>query len=137
MSAEENKEIVRRYQEAYNRNDFEALSEVLAEDARTPKILPGVPSGLEGAKAVHQMMLEGFPNFHTRIDDLIAEGDKVVARITMMGTNTGTFMGMPPTGKTVEFTGIYIARVKNGKIIEHWGEEDSIGLMQQLGAMPS
>lgn len=135
MSIEENKEIVHRYQEAYNNNDFDALREVVAMDVLTPKIIQGVPSGFEGAKAAHQIMLDGFPDYHTRIDDLIAEDDKVVARITMSGTNTGTFMGIPPTGKKVEFTGIYIAWIKNGKIVEHWGEEDSVSLMQQLGIM--
>ncbi|HLO16751.1 MAG TPA: ester cyclase [Anaerolineales bacterium] len=136
MSIEDNKELVRRYQEAYNKNDFDALSQILAVDVLTPNIMPGIPSGWEGAKAAHQIMLSGFPDFHTRIDDLIAEGDKVVARITMRGTNTGTFMGLPRTGKRVEFTGIYIARIKDGKIVEHWGEEDSVSLMQQLGMMP-
>ena len=136
MSIEENKEIVRRYQEAYNNNDLDALSEIVAMDVLTPRIMAGVPSGLEGAKAVHQIMLKGFPDFHTRIDDLIAEEDKVAAQITMTGTNTGTFMGMPPTGKRVEFTGIFIARIGNGRIVEHWGEEDSVSLMRQLGIMP-
>ena len=137
MSIEENKNIVRRYQEAYNDNDLEALGEVVAVDVLTPKIMPGVPLGLEGAKAVHKIMLSGFPDFHTQIDELIAEDDKVVARITMTGTNTGIFMGIPPTGNRVEFTGIYIVRIKNGRIIEHWGEEDGVSLMQQLGAMPA
>ena len=80
-------------------------------------------------------MLAGFPDYQTIIDDLVAEGDKVVARITMSGTNTGNFMGIPPTGKHVSFTGIYIARIANGKIVEHWGEEDAVSLLQQLGAL--
>ena len=137
MSTEENKTIVRRYQEIYNRNDLEALSEVVSEDLLTPQIMPGLPTGMEGAKAAHRLMLAGFPDFQTRIDDLLAEGDKVAARITMSGTNTGSFMGIPPTGKQVSFTGMYIARIVDGKIVEHWGEEDSIGLLQQLGAMPT
>lgn len=136
MSIEENKNIVRRYQEAYKNNDLEALDEVLAVDVITPKMMPGVPSGLEGAKAVHQRSLIGMPDFHTEIDDLIAEEDKVVARVTMTGTHTGDFWGLPATGKSVKFTGIYIARIKAGKIVEHWGEEDGISLMQQLRFMP-
>lgn len=135
MSIEENKKIVHRYQEIYNRNDLDALREVVSEDLLTPKILPGIPTGIEGAKAAHRIMLAGFPDYQTIIDDLLAEGDKVAARITMSGTNTGSFMGIPPTGKRISFTGIYIARVANGKIVEHWGEEDSVSLLQQLGAL--
>ena len=135
MSIEENKKIVHRYQEIYNTNDLDALSEVLSEDLLTPKIMPGIPTGIQGAKAAHRIMLAGFPDYQTIIDDLIAEDDKVVARITMSGTNTGSFMGIPPTGKQVSFTGIYIARIANGKIAEHWGEEDGVSLLQQLGVL--
>jgi predicted ester cyclase len=66
---------------------------------------------------------------------MIAEGDKVVARITMSGTHTGSFMGVPATGRYVEFTGIYFARISNGKIVEHWGEEDGVSLLTQLGVL--
>ena len=135
MTIEENKKIVRRYQDIYNSNDLDALSDVLSEDLLTPKIMAGIPTGIEGAKAAHRIMLAGFPDYQTTIDDLIAEEDKVVARITMSGTNTGSFMGMAPTGKHVSFTGIYIARIANGKIVEHWGEEDGVSLLQQLGAL--
>jgi steroid delta-isomerase-like uncharacterized protein len=135
MSIEANKNIVRRYQEIYNSNDLEALSEIVSEDLLTPKIMPGIPAGIEGAKVAHQMMLAGFPDYQTTIDDLIAEGDKVVARITMSGTNTGSFMGIPPTGKRILFTGMYVARIDDGKIVEHWGEEDGVSLLQQLGVL--
>ena len=135
MSIEENKDIVRRYQEIYNRNELDRLTDVVSEDLLTPRILPGVPSGLEGAKAAHQIMLAGFPDYQTTIEDLIAEGDKVVARITMSGTHQGSFMGIPPTGRHIVFTGIYIARIANGKIVEHWGEEDGVSLLRQLGAL--
>ncbi len=137
MSLDENKQLVRRYQEIYNNNDLEALSEVLAEDLLTPRIMAGLPSGLEGAKAAHRVMLSGFPDFQTTIDDLIAEADRVAARITMRGTHTGEFVSIPPTGKRVEFTGMYIVRIENGKIAEHWGEEDSVSLLAQLGVRPS
>jgi len=135
VSIEENKEIIRRYQEIYNRNDLDALGEVVSENLLTPRIMPGIPTGIEGAKAAHRIMLAGFPDYQTTIDDLFAEGDKVAARITMSGTNTGSFMGSSPTGRRVSFTGIYIARIENGKIVEHWGEEDGISLLQQLGAL--
>jgi steroid delta-isomerase-like uncharacterized protein len=135
MSIEENKKIVQRYQEIYNSNDLDSLGEVVAEDLLTPKIMPGIPTGIEGAKAAHRIMLTGFPDYQTIIDDLVAEGDKVAARITMSGTNTGSFMGMPATGKYVLFTGMYIARIANGKIVEHWGEEDGVSLLQQLGML--
>lgn len=135
MSIEENKNIVRRYQEIYNSNDLDSLREVAAEDLLTPKIMPGLKPGLEGAKEVHARTLIGMPDWHTAIDELIAEGDKVVARITMSGTHTGNFWGMPATGKRVEFTGIYIVRIAGGKIVEHWGEEDGVSLLQQLGVL--
>ena len=135
MSIEENKNIVRRYQDVYNSNNLDALTEVVSEDLLTPKIMAGIPTGIEGAKAAHQIMLAGFPDYQTVIDDLFAEGDKVAARITLSGTHTGSFMGIPATGKHVEFTGIYIARIANGKIVEHWGEEDGVSLLMQLGVL--
>jgi predicted ester cyclase len=100
---------------------LDTLGEVVSEDLLTPKIMPGIPTGIEGAKAAHRIMLAGFPDYQTIIDDLFAEDDKVAARITMSGTHTGSFMGIPPTGKYVSFTGVYIARIANGKTAEHWG----------------
>ncbi len=131
MSIEENKNIVRRYQECYNSNELDKLDEIVL----TPKIMPNMPPGLEGAKAVHQKTLVGMPDFHTEIQDLVAEDDKVVARVIMTGTHTGDFYGIPPTGKHVSFTGMYIARIADGKIVEHWGEEDGVSLLQQLGVL--
>ena len=135
MSIEENKSIVRRYQEIYNSNNLDALNEVVKEDFLTPRMMPGMPPGLEGAKQIHKATLLGMPDWHTEIEELIGEGDKVVARITMTGPHTGDFFGIPATGKKISFSGIYIVRIANGKIVEHWGEEDSVGLLQQLGAM--
>jgi len=136
MPIEENKQIVRRYQEIYNSNNLDNLLEVVSEKLLTPKIMPGIPSGIEGAKIAHQIMLAGFPDYQTVIEDLFAEGDRVAARITMSGTHLGAFMGVPPTGKFISFTGMYIARIANGKIVEHWGEEDGVSLLAQLGALP-
>jgi steroid delta-isomerase-like uncharacterized protein len=133
MSIEDNKNIVRRYQDAYNAGDFEALAEVMATNVQTPNIARGMPPGLEGAIVVHQTTLLGMPDYHTTIEDLIAEGDKVVARVTMTGTHTGDFWGVPPTGRRVNLTAIYIVRIADGKIVEHWGEEDGIKVFKQLG----
>ena len=135
MSIEGNKQIVRRYQEIYNSNHLDALGEVLAENLVMPKVMAGMPPGLDGAKRVHETTLIGMPDWHTRIDDLIAEGDKVAARITMTGTHTGDFWGFPASGKKVEFTGIYIVRIQDEMIVEHWGEEDGVSLLQQLGIL--
>ncbi len=133
MSLEQNKQLVRRYQEIYNSNHLDALEEVIAFDVLMPRIMPDMPPGLEGAKQVHRTTLEGMPDFHTEIQDLFAEGDKVAARVLMTGTHTGNFYGIPATGKRVEFSGMYIVRISNGRIVEHWGEEDSLGLLKQLG----
>lgn len=137
MSIEENKSIVRRYQEIYNSNNLDALNEVVQEDFLTPRMMAGMPPGLEGARQIHKATLVGMPDWHTEIEELIGEGDKVVARITMTGTHMGDFFGIPPTGNKISFSGIYIARIADGKIVEHWGEEDSLGLLHQLGAMPT
>jgi len=136
VSLAENKSIVRRYQDIYNSNNLDDLLEVVSEDLLTPRIMPGVGTGLAGARQIHAMTLAGMPDWHTGILDLIAEEDKVVARIKMTGIHTGGFFGIPATGRRVEFTGIYIVRIAKGKIVEHWGEEDSVGLLTQLGAMP-
>ena len=133
MSIEENKDIVRRYQEAYNTSNFEALDDVVAADVLTPNMISNMPRGLEGAKLVHQKTLTGMPDYHTAIEDLIAEGDKVVARVRITGTHTGNFYGIPPTGRHIDLSGIYIVRIADGKIVEHWGEENGSEVLRQLG----
>jgi steroid delta-isomerase-like uncharacterized protein len=136
MSTEENKTIVRRYQEIYNTNQLDALPEVLAPDFRPHSLMPGVPATLEGYKTIQDGTLAAFPDFHVSIEDLIAEGDKVVMRFLMTGTHQGNFMGAPATGVKIHVTGISIFRLAGGKIAEHWGEEDSLGWLQQVGALP-
>jgi len=136
MSIESNKALVRRYQEAHNTNDLDMLNTIVAADLVSHSLMPGLPAGLEGGKLVHQVAVAAFPDYHATIEDLIAEGDKVVARMIFCGTHTGSeFMGIPPSGRPFTFSAISIFRIANGLIVEHWGEEDGLGWLQQLGAM--
>ncbi len=137
MSTEDNKALVRRYQEAHNTNNLAALDDIVAADIISHSSIPGVPAGLEGGKMVHMMFMSAFPDGHVTIDDLVAEGDKVVECFTFTGTNRGSFLGAPPTGKRVTATGMSVFRIAGGKIVEHWGQNDTMGVMQQLGLIPS
>ena len=133
MSIEANKHLTRRYQQAINDHDWDALDSVLAPDVATPLMMPGFPPGLEGAKALGRATLEAWPDFHTRIDELIAEGDRVVALVTMTGTAVNEGFGLPGTGKSFTMTGAYIVRVADGLIVEHAGVEDALGMLSQIG----
>jgi steroid delta-isomerase-like uncharacterized protein len=108
----------------------------MAPDLISHSMFPGLPAGIAGAKASHQFFLSMFPDNKNVTDDLIAEGDKVVERWTNTGTHTGApFMGVPASGKKYSVTGISIYRIVNGKIVEHWGEFNSVTVFQQLGLM--
>ena len=133
MSTEQNKAIVRQMvEEIFNRGNISRLDEFMAPDFVEHEELP---PGMD-VKQMTMMLRSAFPDFKATIDDLIAEGDKVVIRQTWSGTQKGEFMGVPPTGKSVSFGVIDIIRVAGGKFVEHWGQMDSMGLMQQLGAIP-
>ena len=137
MSTEDNKAVVRRfYEEVMNQRKRAVLDEVFDPNLVDHFAPPGTPGGLEGARQTLGMFLSAFPDLHFTVEDLIAEGDKVVARATMSGTQQGAFMGIPPTGKRVTMTGIDINRFVGGKSVEHWVEMDTLGLMQQLGVIP-
>lgn len=91
------------------------------------------PGDKEAMKEMLKMFHRGFPGIKMRIDDVVAEGDKVVFRLTVQGTHTGDFRGITPTGKKVILTGMQMWRIVNGKIAEGWFIRDDLGLMQQLG----
>ena len=137
MSTEANKAVIRQYREAHNANNLDALDHLVAADITTHSQLPGVPPGLEGGKRAHDAFLAAFPDLQTTTDDLIAEGDRVVERFTVTGTQTGPFLGAPPSGKSFTATGMSIFRLADGKIVEHWGENDTMSVLQQLGMMPA
>jgi steroid delta-isomerase-like uncharacterized protein len=137
VSAEENKAVLRRWIEAYNERDLQAEADVLAPDYVAH--VPAVPGPLEGLEAWRQFsgsFAEAFPDIRLSIEDIMAEGDMVAARVAFRGTHRGEFQGIPPTGKEVAFSSIEVNRVVEGKVEEHWVELDLLGLMQQLGAIP-
>lgn len=136
MSNESNKAIVQRYQDAHNANDLAVLDEIVSPNLISHNMLPGIPAGREGGKMVHQALLAAFPDQHSETLTLIAEGDKVVQYFMVSGTNQGSFMGAPATGKSYKVPGISIFRIENGKIMEHWGVFDQLGVLQQLGMIP-
>jgi len=137
MSTEANKVSLRRfYDEVFNKKNKSALDEFIAPNQVDHTAPPGTPGGLAGARQTITMYLTAFPDLHFTVEDLIAEGDKVVARLTMRGTQQGAFMGTPPTGKQVTSTAIDINRIVSGKSVEHWIEMDTLGLLQQLGVVP-
>ena len=138
MSTEENKAVIRRWiEDVWGKGDFDALSEVAAADVIDHNPSPGLPPGAEGQKAIIMMLRSAFPDGTNALEEVIAEGDKVMDRHTFRGTHKGEFFGIPATGKQVTFTGMEITRIAGGKIVEIWHQEDLMGLMQQLGAIPT
>ena len=136
MSAEENKAIARRGYQAINQKNLDALDEVVAPDMTEHDPAPGQAPGLEGVKQYFSSLHAAFPDVQMDVEEMIAEADKVVARVSVSGTQRGEFMGIAPTGNRVAITGIDILRVADGKIVEHWGNFDDLGMMQQLGVIP-
>jgi steroid delta-isomerase-like uncharacterized protein len=112
------------------------VEQCLAPDYIDRSPPPGVAPGIEGVKQFIGMLRAAFPDSRTEIEDVIADSDKVVIRWTGHGTNTGPFMGMPPSGKPTTVTGIDIYRVVDGRVVESWTNWDALGLMQQLGVIP-
>jgi steroid delta-isomerase-like uncharacterized protein len=138
MSVEENKASVRRFsEEVFNKKKLAAIEEFYAPNLIDHSLPPGVPGGIEGQRQGIAMFLTAFPDLHLTVEDIIAEGDKIVVRMTFRGTHQGAFVGIPPTGKQVTVTEIAILRIANGKAIEQWNNFDELGLMQQLGAIPT
>ena len=139
MSTEQNKALVRQMvEEIFNRGNIGRADEFLAPDfVEREELPPGIPRDREGVKQLTAMLHGAFPDFRATIDDMVAEGDKVVMRMTWRGTHKGEFMGIPPTGKSVSFGVIDIIRIAGGKFVEHWGQMDRMALMQQLGAIPA
>lgn len=138
--ATSNKATLTRFQEALSSGDSELISktidEVVEPDAliRTP--VPIEATGAELLKEVCGRLDRAFPDLHITIEDLIAEGDKVVARDTVTGTHQGEYMGLPPTGKSVAYSEIFICRFASGRIAETWGVVDVLSQMRQLGLLP-
>ena len=100
-------------------------------------VFPSFPTTRDGMKQLFTMLHEAFPDLHPTIHDQIGEGDKVVTRKTLHGTHQGELIGIPPTGKQVAIEVIDILRVEDGKLVDHWAVVDQLGLMQQIGAIPS
>jgi predicted ester cyclase len=137
MSTEANKALVREFVAAADQRDFERASACLSPSVVVH--LAGAPSPLDFPTFFQfgQMWHAAFPDEHTAFDDQIAEGDKVVSRMTSSATHSGEFQGIPPTGKRITVTGIWIDRVADGKIVERWGVVDMLSVMQQLDVIPT
>jgi steroid delta-isomerase-like uncharacterized protein len=136
MSIEQNKSIVRKYTELTNARDLDGAFAHFSPNFVDHAVRPGMPTGIEGTRMFFNMLFTAFPDLRATIEDIIAEGDKVVDRMTCEGTHQGMFMGVPPTGKHVKWSFIDINRIVDGKVVEHWAEADTIGMMQQLGLVP-
>ena len=139
MSTEQNKALVRQMvEEVFNRGNVSLADEFLAPDfVEREELPPGIPRDRKGVKLLTTLLRSAFPDFKAALEDIVAEGDRVVIRQTWSGTHQGEFMGVPPTGKSVSFGVIDIIRVAGGKCQEHWGQMDTLSLMQQLGALPT
>ena len=133
---EQNKALARRFVERINAGDIEGAFALTAADWIDHAATPGSPAGVAGGKALFTMLVAAFPDLQTTIEDLIAEDDKVVARLHVAGANRGPLLGMPATGKTAAISVIDIHRIVDGKFVEHWSNSDDLGMMQQLGLIP-
>ena len=138
MSIEENKaRMLRIPLEVFNQGKLGVIDEVMAADFIEHAAPPGYPSGLPGLRQFVTELRAAFPDFKYTPEDSIAEGDRVVLRLTARGTMKGAFAGMPATGKQATWSETHTARVVGGKLVEHWADIDRLGMLQQLGVIPT
>jgi steroid delta-isomerase-like uncharacterized protein len=137
---EGNKEKARRvYEEAFGQGQPEVIDEVLHSDfvCHDPNSETGEIRGAETMKGEIEYFKNAFPDFFYRVEDQVAEGDKVTTRYTMGGTHQGEFFGVPGSGKRIEISGINVDRFdESGKMVEEWASYDLLGAMRQAGAIP-
>ena len=131
-----NKAIARRIYEAFSQNNLDVLDDLIASDFTDHNPNPDQGPGLEGLKQFISSMHTVLYGLQDDVEDMVAEGDKVVARLRISGTHQGEFLGNAPTGKQVTFTGMDILRIAEGKVVEHWGNVDELGMLRQLGVIP-
>lgn len=138
MSTEQNRINFRRIPEdIINTGNLDLADELIRPDyVEHVPLPPGFPAGLAGFKQFVTVLRAAFPDVHFTVEDEILEGDKMVERVTVRGTHQGEFMGIPATGKQVTWTEIHIGRMAGGKLVEHWANQDQLGLLQQLGVVP-
>src|SRR5581483_2905967 len=137
MVTEGNKDLIRRAFEAQNRGDDEAMLQCCDPDIVFPE--PGLPAPVRGHDAFRQLLAvyrSGFPGYLFTEEDMVAEGDTVVARWRIDMTHGGDFMGIPATGRHLTIQSIDIFRIVSGKIVEQWAVADTFGMMRQLGVLP-
>jgi steroid delta-isomerase-like uncharacterized protein len=138
--SEENKALARRSWEVGTEGSLDTLEDALAEVYANGFILHEAGEdivGIEGLTQFVSMMRSAVPDLRITLEDDMAEGDKVVTRWIGQGTHQGELMGIAPTGNQVTITGITIHRIEDTKIVEEWSNWDALGLMQQIGAVPS
>jgi predicted ester cyclase len=137
MQAEESKRIVRRFIDEYQTGASDAsFAELLHPDVVDHSRPPGIAPGAEGVRQQFDGFRAGLPDFRATILHQVAEGDLVITHKVFNGTHTGELVGIPPTGREVEILVMDVVRVADGRIVEHWGLVDRLGLLQQLGAIP-
>ncbi len=137
-STARNKQLVQTFiQELFTNGDLDAVDRYLdPEFVNHDAPFPGAPDGPEGMRLAAAVFRQALPDWHSEVDQLIAEGDNVVERFTASGTHSGELMGAQPTGKTITLAGIQIFRIGGDKIVERWGRLDEVGLLHQLGLIP-
>lgn len=133
MTLEDNKRLVRAlYEECINTGALEKLDRYIADEYAGAR----GGTGPSGYAATVLPLRQGFPDIRFTVEDLVAEADRVAVRWTWTGTHTGTFNGIPPTGKTVKNDGTVVYRLKDGRIVSSWLQVDRLGVLQQLGLVP-
>jgi predicted ester cyclase len=132
--SEANKNIMRRIaSDVLNAKNLVAADTLVSPDVVDHSGFPGQPPGLTGMKQRWAMLMEAFPDFHVTIHEIVAEGDLVALRTSGRGTHRGTFMGIPPTGKTIHFSETNFNRIVDGRQVEHWADRSVFEVMKQLG----
>jgi predicted ester cyclase len=132
--SEQNKAAFRAIPEQLiNTKNLDAADQYFGAEYVDHAAPPGSPAGIDGFKAFFGALTTAFPDLKYTVEDLIAEGEKVVGRVTVRGTMKQDFQGMKATGKTATWTEIHIGRFANGKVVEHWATIDQLGMLQQLG----
>jgi steroid delta-isomerase-like uncharacterized protein len=137
-TSDANKKVMQRfYDEVVNGGNLDLIDELLTDDFVEHEAFPEITPDRAGVKQFFGLFRQAFPDGTFTVEDMVAEGDRVVARVTIRGTQHGEFMGVPPLGKEIEVQAIDIVQFRDGVATAHWGISDTAGMLMQLGALPA